>query len=214
MEPIAFQTEDGLRLEGEIRYPNGEPRGSAVSCHADPRRGGSKDYPLLWAIRIELSRRGFAVLSFNFRGVMGSEGGFGGGVAEVRDVRAAVGLIREKAPGPTLVVGWSFGAHVALRAGVADDRLAALALVGLPLDETSLDLPPLPPPERLREFDRPVLLLAGQADPFSPASALEALGRRLPHAEVRVVPGADHFFGKRERDAAAVVGDFASRLLE
>ena len=44
---------------------------------------------------------------------MGSEGSFGSGVDEVGDVHAAVGLVRQDAPEPTLVVGWSFGASVA-----------------------------------------------------------------------------------------------------
>ena len=35
------------------------------------------------AIRADLAHRGFAVLSFNFRGTMGSEGGYGLGVDEV-----------------------------------------------------------------------------------------------------------------------------------
>ena len=82
-EAIRFETSDGLSLEGEIRTPDGEPRGSAVICHPHPLGGGSKDHPILWAMRNELARRGFAVISFNFRGVMGSEGESGCGEAEV-----------------------------------------------------------------------------------------------------------------------------------
>jgi alpha/beta superfamily hydrolase len=217
-EPITFETEDGVSLEGEIRTPDGPARASAVLAHPHPRQGGSKDHPLLWAIRNELSARGFAVLSFNFRGVMGSGGEYTGGVSEVGDVAAAVGRAGAEAPSdaPTFVVGWSFGANVALREAVDDERVSALALIGLPLAETFLDLPPLPPlpgRDRLKAFRRPVLLLVGAADPFCPVPELKSFGRRFPSATVEVVDGTDHFLWKREREAARIVGSFATRVL-
>ena len=218
IQRVTFRTEDAQELEGEVRTPDGPPRGSAVMCHPHPLQGGSKDHPLLWAIRNELAGRGLVVLSFNFRGVMGSEGTFGSGESEVLDVRSAIGRVREADPsgGPTLVVGWSFGAHVALLEALHDERVAALALVGFPLAGSDLGLPPLPPlPDRtgLSGFDRPVLLLSGEADPFCPVPELRALGRRLPRATVVILPGTDHFFWKREREAAQAIGAFASRAL-
>ena len=91
MEPVTFLTEDGVRLEGELRLPDDAPRGSAAICHAHPKHGGSKDHPVLWSVRNELAgKRGFATLLFNFRGTMGSGGTFGGGRDELRDVRAAI----------------------------------------------------------------------------------------------------------------------------
>jgi len=215
---LTFQTEDGVTLEGEVREASGPALASAVLCHPHPEQGGSKDHPLLWAIRNELSSRGFVVLSFNFRGVMGSHGEYGGGVAELADVAAAVGRARQEAPPESsmFVAGWSFGANVALREAVDDERVAALALIGLPLAQSNLDLPPLPAlpsRERLKAFDRPVLLLAGEADPFCPAPDLRALGRRLPQATVEVLEGTDHFFWQREREAARAVGSFAATLL-
>jgi alpha/beta superfamily hydrolase len=218
IDRVTFQTEDGIALEGEIRLSDGAQRASAVICHPHPEQGGSKDHPLLWAIRNDLAHRGFLVLSFNFRGVMGSAGSFGGGVDEIADVRAAIGHAREEAPqeAPTLVVGWSFGAHVALREAMDDPRVAALALIGLPLDEGGVSLPALPAlPDRhrLKAFDKPVLLLAGEADLFCPVPLLRALGRSLPRATVEILKGTDHFFWKREREVAGIVGEFAERVL-
>lgn len=213
METVTFQAEDGVQLEGELRAPEGEARDSAVICHPHPREGGSKDHPLLWAIRNELAHRGFAVLSFNFRGVMGSGGEYAGGVAEVADVRAAVGRVRRDAPGKTFVAGWSFGADVALREALDDERVAALALVGMPLSELRSVLPDLPDRAALSRLARPVLLVAGEADQFCPVPDLRALARRIPDAEVVVLPGTDHFFWKREREVAGLIGDFAERSL-
>jgi alpha/beta superfamily hydrolase len=213
VEPLRFETGDGIALEGELRSPDGEAAGSAVICHPHPRQGGSKDHPVLWAVRSELAAGAFAVLSFNFRGVMGSEGEYGRGVTEVEDVRAAIGRARQEADGPTFVAGWSFGANVALREALDDERVGALALLGFPLSESSVSLPPLPDRARLRAFDRPVLLAAGAADPFCPVPELRALGRRLGHAAVEVVEATDHFFWHREREVARLVGTFAAREL-
>jgi alpha/beta superfamily hydrolase len=213
LERITFETEDGVVLEGEIRLPDVPPRAPSVICHPHPEFGGSKDHPLLWAIRNELASRGFAVLSFNFRGVMGSGGSHGGGLDEVKDVRAAIARAREEVAERAFVCGWSFGAHTALREALDDDRVGALALIGLPLGETRDTVPDLPDRERLGHFDRPVLLLAGEADPFCPVPDLKGLGHRLPRARVEIVPGTDHFFWKREREAARIVADFAEESL-
>jgi alpha/beta superfamily hydrolase len=209
---IRFETDDGCSLEGEIREPDGTPRGTAVICHPHPQHGGSKDHPLLWNIRNDLAGRGLVVLSFNFRGVMGSEGEHADGVDEVRDVRAAIGRVRPEADGPTAVAGWSFGGNVALREAVDDDRVAALALVGFPVNDP-LGLPEPPDRATLARFDRPVLFLSGEADQFSPVPELKRLARRLPRGEVAILPDTDHFLWKREREAAKIIGDFVERSI-
>jgi uncharacterized protein len=212
MEPLRFTTEDGVSLEGELRRPETGPRGSAVICHAHPRHGGSKDHPILWAMRNELAHRGFVVLAFNFRGTMGSAGTYAGGRSETKDVAAAIGRVRQEADGPTAVVGWSFGANVALREALEDDRVAALALVGLPL-EHSLDIPDFPSASELRLFRRPVLLLAGEHDDYVPEPEVRELAAGFPNAEVAIVAGTDHYLWRHEREAAATVGGFAERVL-
>ena len=213
MDPVRFDTEDGISLEGELRRPEDAARGSAVICHPHPRRGGSKDHPLLWAIRNELVRRGFAVLSFNFRGVMNSGGTYGGGRAEVRDVAGAIGRVAGEVAGPILLAGWSFGASVALREAVDDERVGALALVGIPLRPRDFDVPPIPDEASLRSLRAPALLLSGERDEFCPPEDLRSLGERFRRCEVVVAAGTDHYFWRREREAAGVVGEFADRTL-
>lgn len=212
MDATRFTTEDGISLEGELRPPDDDPIGTAVVCHAHPRHGGSKDHPLLWAIRNDLAARGFGVLSFNFRGNMRSGGSYGGGHAEVKDVRAAVGHVRSAGPDPTIVCGWSFGANVALREALDDERVGALALIALPVEPGDVEMPDLPTVAELRAFLRPVLLLAGEGDHYSPRPALENLARKLGDAETAILPGTDHFLWRREKEAAAAVGEFASRV--
>jgi alpha/beta superfamily hydrolase len=214
MEPVRFTTEDGVSLEGELRVDVPEPRGSAVICHPHPQHGGSKDHPILWAIRNELAHRGLAVLAFNFRGIMGSGGTYGGGHGELRDVRAAVGRVREAATGrPTVVCGWSFGANVALRGALDDDRVVALALTGVPLRPGDVLIPPLPSPAEVRAMHRPILFLAGSNDEYCPADELRDYARAAG-AEVSILEGTNHYLWRREREAAALIGDFVDRSFE
>jgi uncharacterized protein len=213
VETVRFETSDAVLLEGELRV-DGPVWGSAVVCHPHPQHGGSKDHPLLWSIRNALAQRGLAVLAFNFRGVMGSSGSHGGGVQEVKDVRAAITRVREAAPGPTLVAGWSFGAYVALTEAPEDDRVDALALVGLPATGSSrITLPDLPGAETLSGLGRPILFVSGDGDVFSAEDALRELAGWIPGAEVHIVPGADHFFWRQEREVGTLVADFAERIL-
>jgi uncharacterized protein len=214
MATIRFRTSDGVFLEGDLREPDGPARGTAVLCHAHPSFGGSKDHPVLWAIRNHLAaRRGLHVLAFNFRGTMGSEGAHGGGVAELADVEAAVGRVREEARGPTVVVGWSFGANVALRHAARDPRVAALALVALPVgSDTVTDLPPLPL-EDLQNLEAPVLLVVGSLDRLTSVNHLQALTDRLPRARLQVLPGTGHYFERREAELAEAVGEFFEPVL-
>lgn len=153
------------------------------------------------------------VLGFNFRGVMGSEGTHGGGKAELADVAAAVERVRKEAEGPTLLVGWSFGANVSLRYARTDDRVSALALIGMPLAETPTirRIPELPGRVELATLAAPVLLVAGEADPICPVPDLRRLERQIPNAELVLIPDTDHFFWRREREVAAAIGDFADR---
>ena len=212
METVRFPTSDGLSLEGELRMPEDGQRGSAVLCHAHPRFGGSKDHPILWAIRNELAQRGFAVLAFNFRGTMGSDGTYGGGRTETLDVTAAIDRVRQISDGATVLVGWSFGANVALRVALEDERVGALVLIGFPLTH-DLDLPDTPSSAELRRFRRPVLLLSGEHDAYSPPEALRALGRSFPNARVEIVSGTDHYLWRHEREAAGTIGALAEALV-
>jgi alpha/beta superfamily hydrolase len=211
MDPVTFMTQDGIRLEGELRMPDAAPMGTAIICHPHPRHGGSKDHPLLWAIRNDLAGiRGFAVLAFNFRGVLGSAGTYGGGHDELRDAEAAITRVRETAPDvPTVVVGWSFGANVAVRETLDDERVAGLAVIGLPIAPNDLALPTLPEPSILRARNLPALMVAGENDEYCPSDELQTYAA-ASGATAAIVEGTDHYFWRRERDAAGLIGSFAA----
>ena len=214
MGSLRFTTRDGVSLEGELREADGAPRGTAVLCHAHPRHGGSKDHPILWAIRNDLAaKRHLTVLGFNFRGVMGSGGTYGGGEAELADVAAAVDRVRRESEGPTVLVGWSFGAWLSLRHALGDPRVGALALIGIPVAAELTIARPLPTLEELESLSAPVLLVTGDGDTICPVDDLANLERWIPRAERLVLEGTDHFFARRERELAERVGEFVDRSL-
>lgn len=216
MSRVRFTTADGVSLEGEIRGADGLARGTAVLCHPHPEHGGSKDHPILWAIRNDLAaRRGLTVLGFNFRGVMGSEGTYGGGEAELTDVAAATDRVREETDGPTVLVGWSFGAWIALRHALVDPRIAALVLVAFPIGSRATSSKrPMPELGDLERLTIPTLLAAGDDDPICPIDGMRNLAGWIPNAETLVVAGTDHFFGRRERELAYGIGDWLDRVLK
>jgi alpha/beta superfamily hydrolase len=215
VEPVTFTTEDDVRLEGELRRPDTEPVATAVVCHPHPLHGGSKDHPILWAIRNELAGvRGMAVLGFNFRGVMGSDGTYGGGRDELLDVRAAIDRVRREASyRPTVMCGWSFGANVAVREALEDDRVAALTMVGVPLAPNDLTLPPLPQAAELSAFRRPALVLCGDRDEYCPVDEARAWAAAFPDGRLIVLEGTGHYLGRREREAATRIGEFMDEAL-
>jgi alpha/beta superfamily hydrolase len=192
-----------LKLEGLVYAPEGAaPSTYVVVCHPHPQYGGDMHNNVVMAIVRAAVEGGLGAVAFNFRGVGASEGSFDNGVGEREDVRAALSFAGAM-PGVKRVAlaGYSFGAGMA--ASVAADPLAALALVALPPGMV------VARDAGIKGYTGPVLLVSGSADKISPASALEDLARALPRKpDLRIVPGADHFWRGRERDLAAILADF------
>jgi hypothetical protein len=207
---VTLTTSDGAVLEARLALTT-SPVAGLVVCHPHPLYGGDMANPVVVRVAEVCAGLGFATLRFNFRGVGGSTGRHGRGRDEERDVEAALTILREVLGGtrPLALAGYSFGATVAARvvARGSAEPVAALALVAPPVavtgEETFLALAPLA--GRL-------LIVAGSQDEHCPGPALEALGRRVPHATLRVIDGANHFFfGKLSVLGAAVAG-WAERL--
>ncbi len=186
-------TDDGERLEAVWSLPT-EPHAALVLCHPHPQHGGTMNAPLIAALARHMTREGWAVLRFNFRGVGDSTGTWGGGEAEVADVAAAVRAVRSRHPGlPTHLAGWSFGAATALRWQAAAGDNSPYVGIAPPVDS---DLTPrLPSPEDLAAANRTLIL--GDRDQFTTVDDLaayaEAIGARL-----EVMKGSDHFFHFRD----------------
>jgi len=211
-EKVSFKSADGHRLEGRLSMPE-QPVGAAVICHAHPLYGGSMSNAPITSIQRALQAVGWASLRFNFRGVRLSEGIYGGGVHEVKDVTGALEHVAHLWPGnPLAVTGWSFGSLVGLSAAAADARVESYVAVAPPVSTgPRMDLPELPPPERLEAWRARVLAVCGDHDQFCKPKDLERWAHDVSaDAVVRVIEGTDHYFADALDELAKTVSGFIS----
>lgn len=188
----------------EARWDEGETaRAGVVLCHPHPQHGGTMTAPLIHRVTQRLIAGGFAVLRFNFRGVGGSTGVWGGGEDEVDDVAAAFATASRRFADRTYLAGWSFGAATALRWQARSGDVSPLAAIAPPV--LSDLTPALPKADRLRDARR--LFVLGDRDQFVEVSELDryvkAIGGRL-----EVIAGSDHFFYFREERVGDLVAAF------
>jgi uncharacterized protein len=202
--PLRLNTADGLSLEAEIHVPDA-PRGAILLAHPHPLHGGSMRSLVTSELFRALPARGLAVLRFNFRGVEGSEGEHGGGVAERHDVIAAIDALEGRAPvQPLVLAGWSFGGDVSLT--VTDERLAGWFLLAPTLR--------ILPREAyvVGHDDRPKLIAVPEHDAFCPPDSAREATASWTGTTLEVIAGADHFLVGRTAKAAELLIGFVDQL--
>jgi uncharacterized protein len=189
LQPIRLQTSDGVELAADL-WAAEQPWAGAVVCHPHPAYGGDRHNPVVARLFQTLAHAGMTVLRFDFR--RGGDGGLG----EQQDVLAGMERVAQHL-GPELplwLVGYSFGADIALSVG--DERVTGWVAVAPPLRFG-------PPPLAAPRDQRPALVVAAEHDQFSPPDGLREVAATWPDAAVRVIPSADHFLA----GAAARVAD-------
>jgi len=199
--PATVAVARDIVLEGRLAVPAGAGAG-VVICHPHPLYGGDMDNPVVVRVQEVCAELGLATLRFNFRGVGGSGGTHGGGVAEQDDARIALDVLAQ-ATGevPLAIAGYSFGAWVAALVGCRDARVSALALVA--------------PPLAMYDFGGvegkrvPTLAVAGSADPYCPMSDFRRFTARFAWVTPAVIEGADHFFFGKLYPLGEAVGGWA-----
>jgi alpha/beta superfamily hydrolase len=196
---VSFRSGD-LTLEGLLANPGGGAP-VAVVCHPHPMYGGSMHNNVVEAILAAMWQAGYATLRFNFRGVGESEGEHDGGPGEVDDALAAMSYLLAQ-PGvrkeDAAMTGYSFGAMVALSAGYERAEIARIVAVALPLAMADARIPD--------GASKPVLLISGDRDSYSPVAGLQALASRIgASARLEIIAGADHFFNGREAELSRVI---------
>jgi len=190
-------------LEARLRGGTGPAPASALLCHPHPLYGGTLHNKTLFRLAKRLGEAGLPTLRFNFRGAGRSAGQHDGGRGEIDDARAALDWMVDHVDSERRwVVGYSFGAVVGLRVGLADPRVEALVGLGLPLG-------PDWGTDYLSDLDKPLCLVHGEHDEFGDGARLTAFARTLPGGvTVRIVPDANHLFVDREDEAVAEVVSF------
>lgn len=199
-----------MELEGLCYLPDGSGTfPGVVLCHPHPLYGGSMDNNVTMAIASALLGRGIIAFMFNFRGVGRSQGSFGNGIGEQQDVEAALGWLSahlQADPNKLGVMGYSFGAAVALPVACADERAKAMALVSLPAEMAQID--------EIRQCRKPKLFVFGGRDSFIPQGRAEEMYEAAAEPkQFHLVPSADHFWWGFEEELAGKVAEFFSQTL-
>ena len=208
---IAFRS-GKLTLEGVLTIPQelAGPFPALLVCHPLPTLGGDMENSVVTAICRRADREALATLRFNFRGVGDSEGEYGGGEEEQKDVRAALDVLR-RWPGLDRkrlgVAGYSFGASVIARGFRRYKHAKCFAFIAPPV--ASIESSPS------SGDSRPRLFVAGQHDRVSASVALQRVldGFKGP-VHFTEISGADHSMRGREAEVADRVVEFAIDALE
>lgn len=204
IEDRVLHTEDGEVCEAEYAPAAGPPRAGVVLCHPHPQYGGTMRSLVVSALFEALPVAGYSVLRFNFRGVERSTGEYGGGVREPADVAAALDELAATVAGvPLVLVGWSFGADMAL--SVADERVAGWVAIAPPL-RFRADFGPV------AHTPRPKHLVLAQHDEFRAPDEVVAGVAEWSNTTTEIVSGASHFFVGRTDRVIAATDEFLARL--
>lgn len=201
MEAFLFPGPAG-RLEGLWKDAEGARAGSAVFAHPHPLHGGTLHNKVVFRAARALSRAGYGVLRFNFRGVGLSDGRFDSGRGETEDYRAALDEAERRVGLPIVAGGFSFGAAVALKAMEGDRRVSAYVGAGVPLASESGAALPRP--------KVPALFVVGERDTFGPPALLREWAAGV--GRIVEVPGADHFFEGRLDELERAIADFLAEV--
>ncbi|MGB8511011.1 MAG: alpha/beta family hydrolase [Pyrinomonadaceae bacterium] len=206
------------RIEAILKEPRLDtgltPRGVALVLHPHPLHGGTMHNKVAFRAARGLSDAGLVTLRVNFRGVGQSTGAHDharGG--EQEDARIALDYLSEKYPGlPVVLAGFSFGARVGLEVGTLDARVGYLIGIGTPvsISERDYDF------SFLRECRKPILFVHGEQDEFGDVETLRSLAAQLPpeaRAEVKIIPGAGHFFDHQLEELSRVIREWTESVV-
>ncbi|MEO5902036.1 MAG: hypothetical protein ABIR68_18160 [Ilumatobacteraceae bacterium] len=192
MRSLSLHTSDGHELGADIAEAEGSANGAAVICHPHPLYGGNRYNNVVDALFAALPQAGFTAIRFDFRRAHDK------GVGERLDVVAALEAVHQDGL-PSFVVGYSFGALVAL--ATTDPRIAGVVAVAPPL--TAQSRPPA----------TPCLVLSGSNDQYCAADSAAPIVAAWPDAVFETVDGADHFLvGHTTFVAERSVAWLASRI--
>ena len=196
------------RLEAILKEsPEQPPRAVALVLHPHPLGGGTMHNKVVFRAAAALNDSGLTTLRINFRGVGQSSGSHDEGRGELEDVRAALDYLEANYPGlPITLCGFSFGARVGLEVGIGDIRVLNLISIGTPLNKYDFSF--------LEACRKPILFVHGEEDEFGAVKEVEQLARRLQQqtqVDLRIIPGADHFFAGHLGEFKQAIEEWASK---
>jgi uncharacterized protein len=200
MPEVIFPGPEG-RLEGRYQ-PGTRPRAPvAIILHPHPGTMNNHIVHMLYNI---FTKRGFATLRFNFRGVGRSQGEFDNGIGELSDAASALDWLQQFNPEAqtTWVAGFSFGAWIGMQLLMRRPEIKGFISVA--------------PPANLYDFGflapcpSSGIIVNGSADEVVTPSGVQKLVDKLKtqkHITIthETIEGANHFFEKEMDQLESIV---------
>jgi len=206
--PVAFKSGE-LQLEGIISEGSNDKPFSIVLCSPEPHLGGNMDSSVVKRLALDLVTAGYFCFRFNYRGVGSSEGTIDMGQGQVSDAGSAVQLMENWPTSDAkklILIGYSYGAGVALRLGLSQaNSFAAIVLIS-----PHMKLPPLGL-ELVSEagnINTPMMVISGDKDlsasPDSISDWIESLSNKLVTSNI-VVDGDRSWRGKEGQLSVEII---------
>jgi alpha/beta superfamily hydrolase len=200
------------RLEGRFQPAKKKNGPIALVLHPHPQFGGTMNNQIAYQLFYMFSKRGFAVLRFNFRGVGRSQGEFDHGSGELSDAAAALDWVQSVHPEARScwVAGFSFGAWIGMQLLMRRPEIEGFISVA--------------PPANLHDFTflapcpSSGLIIHGDQDKVVPQKDVQALVDKLKtqkgiKIEQQIVKGANHFFDSHLDELIDACGNYVDRRM-
>ncbi len=210
--PEVIFTGPAGRLEGRFQPAKQRNGPIAIILHPHPQFGGTMNNQVVYQLFYMFTKRGFAVLRFNFRGVGRSQGEFDHGSGELSDAAAALDWVQSMHPDARScwVAGFSFGAWIGMQLLMRRPEIEGFISIAAPANLYDFSfLAPCPSSG---------LFVHGDKDAVVPVTAVGTLVEKLKTQkgiviDQQIVKGANHFFDSKADDLIEVVDEYLDRRL-
>ena len=212
MPEVIFNGPEG-RLEGRYQFGKQPNSPIALLLHPHSEHGGTMNNKIVYALFQAFTRRGFAALRFNFRGVGRSQGSFDRGEGELSDAAAALDWLQATNPNAPVcwVGGFSFGAWISMQLLMRRPEIDGFISIAPPANMYDFTfLAPCPSSG---------LIVQGDRDDVVPQESVAKLVNKLSNQrgitiDYRVIPGANHFFHGRMEQLVGHIDGYLDSALE
>lgn len=211
MPEVIFAGPEG-RLEGRFSPPPRPRAPVALILHPHPQGGGTMNNRIVQSLYQTFTKRGFATLRFNFRGVGKSQGTFDNGIGELSDAASALDWVQQVHPeaSTTWVAGFSFGAWIGMQLLMRRPEIKGFISIAPPANMYDFTfLAPCPSSG---------IIIQGTGDEVVTHSSVQKLVDKLKtqrhitidHVEI---PGANHFFENEMDQMMGAVDSYLDKRL-
>lgn len=201
-------------LAGELGYAMRKPLLACALFNPHPFMGGQMENNVIRELARSLATEQAITLRFDYSGVGGSSGSrtdvasamlsfWETGRAPqdpkmIADARAAATWLHSATQKPMVLIGYSFGSHVATQ--VVDDRTIGLVLIAPTLKQHDFSA--------LSACKLPKLIIYSDNDFATPRGMIESWIQTLQNVQSLCIEGGEHFFKQKESQIAQTCAAF------